>query len=526
MRRIPIIGVFLGAILFVLDWVGYLQIAADAVRNQGVIVAIAVAILTSTWFSLGLFFSGIIALALIQFGVPSWLKKKEPITIVLSPRWSIPVFATVINNERDYATHVQRSTLYGLTKRLGERQTLHDASKFKTSVKDCRKPPYTIEPERKMEQAYGGFIPFENFKFLQAEIELENGRIFASKKVKSPTPPRDKQKPIQNVPQEAEPVEEAENISSDAYHTSSRRFNMVVGVDHTSDNIWPGRFPVRFHHAQVSIDSGTVHGCRAYLTRIKGETTEWKGNEQLTFSPSEASDSLSKAVYAKVPYQLDVLVVTSGGEIIVCNHNREWLRLPRLRDLFATHGFYDLSIAIAGEDASAETFLVRFQWTGNWQDSFLTEAKPASQPRRAASNSSAAVNKVTDDSKLPSSSTPLRPIEIRDLLDSSIKKGRSLMEQWKTNFGDYQREQQRENESAHWLSETSAVVKEHLTIKQFDEFMIKRQTAMDIGKRFTVSLEILSAGVKQESDGFKLAFEVASKLEILERFRSEVTRLS
>ena len=152
------------------------------------------------------------------------------------------------------------------------------------------------------------------------------------------------------------------------------RFHVLVGVDHTSDNIWVPRIPVRFHHAQVWIESGTVHGCRAYLTEIKGEHSRWKGNEQLTFSPSEASDSLSKAIYAGVKYDLDVLVVRSDGEIQVCNHNRQWARLPRLHDLFSHHGFYDLALSIAGEDATAETFSLRFDWTGNWQTSFLTDA--------------------------------------------------------------------------------------------------------------------------------------------------------
>jgi hypothetical protein len=154
----------------------------------------------------------------------------------------------------------------------------------------------------------------------------------------------------------------------------NQRFNVVVGIDQTSDNIWAPRRPVRFHHAQVWIESGTVHGCRAYLTEIKGEHKSWKGHEQLTFSPSEATDSLSKAIYAGVKYELDVLVITSDGEIHVCNHNRQWARLPRLHDLFSHRGFYDLMVSIAGEDAAAEAFSLRFQWTGNWQTSFLTNA--------------------------------------------------------------------------------------------------------------------------------------------------------
>jgi hypothetical protein len=124
----------------------------------------------------------------------------------------------------------------------------------------------------------------------------------------------------------------------------------------------------------VWIESGTVHGCRAYVPEIRAEHNSWKGHEQLTFSPSEATDSLSKAIYAGVKYELDVLATTSDREIHVCNHNRRWARLPRLHDLFSYPGFYDLMLSIAGEVAAAEAFSLRFEWTGNWQTSFFRDA--------------------------------------------------------------------------------------------------------------------------------------------------------
>jgi len=155
---------------------------------------------------------------------------------------------------------------------------------------------------------------------------------------------------------------------------ANERFNILVGADHIADNIWVPGIPVRFHLAQVWIESGTVHGCRAYLTEIRGEHNFWKGNEQLTFSPSEAPDSLSKAIYAGVRYPLDILAVTYDGRIHVCNHNRQWPKLPRLHDLFSNRGYYDLMLSIAGEDAAAETFSLRFEWSGNWQSSFLKNA--------------------------------------------------------------------------------------------------------------------------------------------------------
>ena len=38
-------------------------------------------------------------------------------------------------------------------------------------------------------------------------------------------------------------------------------------------------------------------------------------------------------------------------------------------------GHMDLVIDIGGENAAGETFKLRFDWTGNWQTSFLTGVK-------------------------------------------------------------------------------------------------------------------------------------------------------
>lgn len=152
------------------------------------------------------------------------------------------------------------------------------------------------------------------------------------------------------------------------------KFTVRCGPDLYSDNLWASGVAVRYLHVEVSIDSGTVHGCKVYLTAITGGQRDWKGSEQLTFSPSEASDSLSKAIFTGVTYPLDVLLITSDGEIRVCNQNGQWARFPRLHDLFAAHGPYDLTVVLAGEDANGESFVLRFEWTGNWQTSFLTNA--------------------------------------------------------------------------------------------------------------------------------------------------------
>jgi hypothetical protein len=127
--------------------------------------------------------------------------------------------------------------------------------------------------------------------------------------------------------------------------------------------------------AQITV-SKSVSACKAYLTEIRGENKPpWQGHEQLTFEPSEAYDSLSKAVFENIKYRLDVLLLVRNGDIVVCNQYRAWPRWPRLKDIFAAHGAYDLIVNIAGENAAGETFKLRFNWTGNHQTSFLTGAK-------------------------------------------------------------------------------------------------------------------------------------------------------
>lgn len=105
--------------------------------------------------------------------------------IVLERRWGSPVIANVINRDLDHPAHVKRSTLYGIV-RGRFRERLYEAGKFKT----CPPAPFTIDPGRQVQQAYGGYISFETFKYLQAELELENGQRFRSGKIKAPTPTR------------------------------------------------------------------------------------------------------------------------------------------------------------------------------------------------------------------------------------------------------------------------------------------------------------------------------------------------
>jgi hypothetical protein len=93
----------------------------------------------------------------------------------------------------------------------------------------------------------------------------------------------------------------------------SKRFQVRCGTDVYSDNILVGSVPARYLQAEISLKSGTVHGCRAYLREITGQTRHWEGHEQLTFQLSESPDTLSKAIFENIKYRLDVLLLISTG---------------------------------------------------------------------------------------------------------------------------------------------------------------------------------------------------------------------
>ena len=165
-----------------------------------------------------------------------------------------------------------------------------------------------------------------------------------------------------------------EEIQENAPQSSPRRFGVRCGTDLYSQNILTGNIPGRYLHAEITV-SQAVSACKVYLREIRQGNKLWQGQEQLTFEPSEATDSLSKAVFQSIKYRVDVLLLPSIGGVVVCNHNRTWARGPRLNDIFAARGPYDLTIDIGGENAAGETFSLRFDWTGDWQTSFLRKAK-------------------------------------------------------------------------------------------------------------------------------------------------------
>jgi len=169
---------------------------------------------------------------------------------------------------------------------------------------------------------------------------------------------------------------------------------------------------------------------------------------------------------------------------------------------------YNLDVAILSDGVSRRCNF-EFTWTGDTNTS--------------------SCRLILDGSKQPSKSLnsdrPLRPIEIRDIFDDLIQRGSSIRDQWQMTFTAPANDQQREATSRLWLTEASSAVKKHLSITQFDRFN-NYDLAMKVPEHFTFSLKVLKAGTPQDSNGFKIAHEVAGKLKILQQFRSEITRQS
>ena len=161
----------------------------------------------------------------------------------------------------------------------------------------------------------------------------------------------------------------------------------LITADHTchSENQWASG-PVRFLHAKVSIDHGSVL-TSAYLTKIaKGNEVKWEhGPEQLSFSDHTPGDPLPRMLYHEFSYHLDVLVIDcKTNEIQVCNDRRDWRRRPRMHEIFAEKVDYILTIGLAGDGAESTTVELRFSWTGNWQTSFL-HSQPSPTGKRVPS---------------------------------------------------------------------------------------------------------------------------------------------
>lgn len=263
MRRAPkktILGTLVWAIVVGLwNWIGNignLQTVWDAVNDWPTIFKWIAVALGTPWLPIAIAIS-----CLLVWWYLNW-RDKEGLWVSLQPKWGAPQFATIINNDRDYPAHIKRSTLYGI-RRDRTRERLYDASKFQ----QCPPAPLTVEPERQMQQAFGGYIPFNAFSRLQVEIELENGKIIVSRKVRPPAAPQDNvksqsspasftgegSKPEAEPPPPRPPPFDANNAFAIGALTTSNLKNLTeVGQDMEGKAAWSLDCEITIHNLHLT----------------------------------------------------------------------------------------------------------------------------------------------------------------------------------------------------------------------------------------------------------------------------------
>lgn len=283
-----------------------------------------------------------------------------------------------------------------------------------------------------------------------------------------------------------------------------------------STNIWGGG-PVRFLHPAVWVSS-TVTNCKAYLVRIERGDEKWPVNEQLTFSPSESHDSLAKTLHPGIEYTLDVLVIRSGGGIHVCNEKRDWRRWPRLGDIFSEPREYLLTVAIAGDGVNAQNFFLRFDWTGNWQTSWLTLEDPAtaasSRIVRRSPPAPEYSQELLERARLAGVKLPdpgdRTPIE---LIDQAINEADSILAAWIAGKNDALLRSETNERSLRWLRETKAFVEKNFAEDHLVNFE-NPEKIITPGDRFRAVQEVTNA-----LNDYPIVKEIAFKRQVLVYFR-------
>lgn len=269
-------------------------------------------------------------------------------------------------------------------------------------------------------------------------------------------------------------------------------------------NIWRdvsgNGLPVRFLHIAISTDCPSVANCKAFLTRIeKDGKARWIGQEQLTFSPSEAADTLAKTLHNKITSFVDVVVITSAKEILVCTKDRQWFHLPRLHAIFSEYGDYVLTVVVTGDGALSETALLKFNWTGNWQTSWLSLQSKDQEVYEALRQ-------------------PLRPIEIRDALDDFIRQGEPLLGRWSPH-NDAQLSADVSAQSLHWLAAVTEFTKRHLDVQHVDKLADYNGT-LEAGERWKIAFNL--ARLEMDPKNHPIPYELGFKIRILKHFRDEI----
>ncbi len=142
----------------------------------------------------------------------------------------------------------------------------------------------------------------------------------------------------------------------------------------SAKNYWgDSHNPVIFYQVRVDLlGKGLIQNCCARLLEIqRGKDVRWEGQAvELTFSPGEASDALSKQLNDDVPEYVDVVILPRDDSIYLGLKGRQWTYQPTLQEIFRERGEYFITIAVRGSSSATEKALLRFVWD-KWDTSLL-----------------------------------------------------------------------------------------------------------------------------------------------------------
>ncbi len=133
----------------------------------------------------------------------------------------------------------------------------------------------------------------------------------------------------------------------------------------SAKNYWGPNNPVIFYQVRVDLlGKGLVKNCCARLLKIqRGNDARWEGQAvELTFSPGEAADAVSKTLNDEIPEYVDVIILPSDDSIYVGLKWRQWTYQPPLQEIFSDRGEYFITIALRGGSGATEKALLRFVW--------------------------------------------------------------------------------------------------------------------------------------------------------------------
>jgi len=146
----------------------------------------------------------------------------------------------------------------------------------------------------------------------------------------------------------------------------------------SAQNYWGPNKPVIFYQVRVDLlGKGSVKDCCARLLKIqRDKDVRWEGQAvELTFSPGEAPDALSKTLNDEIPEYVDVVILPSDHSIFLGVKGRQWAYQPPLQEIFRERGKYLITIAVRGGIGATQKALLEFVWN-EWDTSTLEVVNP------------------------------------------------------------------------------------------------------------------------------------------------------